>query len=57
MVPAIGLVPSPVGSCVAALVATSLPATSVATIKVLGVIQVLRIKAEEQQACRSSNSA
>jgi hypothetical protein len=58
MVPAVGLVASPVCSCVAALVAARLPATAlVPSIKLVGVINVLQIKADQQSILRSDASA
>jgi hypothetical protein len=50
MIPAIGLVATPVGSCIAALVAATVPATALMpSMEVLWVIQVLHIKAKEEQ--------
>lgn len=57
-VPAIRVVASPVSPSIAALVATSMPATTrLTSIKDIWVVDVLQIKAEKQKTCRSSTTA
>jgi hypothetical protein len=58
MVPAVSLVASSVCSCVAALVAARLPATTlVPSIELVGVINVLQVKADQQSMERTAASA